>query len=260
MATEFTENSVKEFILRKGGRVKNHELVTHFKNFLNDSARKEEMREKFKNYVNTLATIKLDENKEKVLMLKKRYMYDTGGGAEPDQGARAQSEPPGNTMAGGEDRVDGRLRSRVQSDKMFASSDTVSSNPDTQSLTSPMSSSSLSSATFEEDSDASVLSVRERALHLNRMESESDIQRTSGSNLGAVRGKNQMKKGRDLDGDDSSTSSVGYSPLVPIEKEWLVKSSSSEYHLMNELLSKNPGLARVRDFTSGVSITLKKGF
>jgi len=40
MATEFTEASVKEFLLRNGGKVKNHELVTHFKNFLNDSSRK----------------------------------------------------------------------------------------------------------------------------------------------------------------------------------------------------------------------------
>ena len=39
-ASEFTLDSVKEFMLSHGGRVKNHELVTHFKVYLNDPERK----------------------------------------------------------------------------------------------------------------------------------------------------------------------------------------------------------------------------
>ena len=39
-ASEFTLDSVKEFMLSHGGKVKNHELVTHFKVYLNDPERK----------------------------------------------------------------------------------------------------------------------------------------------------------------------------------------------------------------------------
>ena len=38
--TEFTLESVKDFIIEKGGRVTNHELVKHFKLFLTDPATK----------------------------------------------------------------------------------------------------------------------------------------------------------------------------------------------------------------------------
>lgn len=34
--TEFTLESVREFMLDKGGKVTNHELVKHFKQFLTD--------------------------------------------------------------------------------------------------------------------------------------------------------------------------------------------------------------------------------
>ena len=39
-ASDFTLDRVKEFMLSHGGRVKNHELVTHFKAYLNDPDRK----------------------------------------------------------------------------------------------------------------------------------------------------------------------------------------------------------------------------
>ena len=50
-----------------------------------------------------------------------------------------------------------------------------------------------SSVGQEEDNNASILSVKERAKHLNRIESESEIQKVSSSNLGAVRKKEHRK-------------------------------------------------------------------
>lgn len=35
MAAEFNVEAVKACILERGGRIRNHELVTYFKNFLN---------------------------------------------------------------------------------------------------------------------------------------------------------------------------------------------------------------------------------
>ena len=40
MAAEFSVDAVKECILARGGRIRNHELVTYFKKFLNDPADK----------------------------------------------------------------------------------------------------------------------------------------------------------------------------------------------------------------------------
>ena len=36
----FSLDSVRDFMLSRGGRVKNHDLVTHFKSYLNDPTRK----------------------------------------------------------------------------------------------------------------------------------------------------------------------------------------------------------------------------
>ena len=38
--TEFTVESVRDYILSKGGKVTNHELVKHFKPFLTDPVMK----------------------------------------------------------------------------------------------------------------------------------------------------------------------------------------------------------------------------
>jgi len=69
----FTLDVVREFMQGQGGKVSNHTLVTHFKSFLNDSQRKDANRQKFKEYVNTLSTVKLDTSGEKLLVLKKKY-------------------------------------------------------------------------------------------------------------------------------------------------------------------------------------------
>ena len=59
-------------MLASGGRVTNHELVKSFRRWLTDPQGKETARAQFKDYVNTLATIK-QENGEKFLLLKKKF-------------------------------------------------------------------------------------------------------------------------------------------------------------------------------------------
>ncbi|KAL8570104.1 hypothetical protein ACOMHN_033783 [Nucella lapillus] len=76
MAGDFTVESVKQCILDKGGRIRNHELVTYFKGFLNDPVHKATNRELFKDFVNELATIKVEEG-EKVLVLKRKHRPDS---------------------------------------------------------------------------------------------------------------------------------------------------------------------------------------
>lgn len=65
--------AVKSFMLSKGGKVTNHELVKHFKTVLTNPETRDEARIKFKEIVNTLATITKDSEGGKQLVLRKKY-------------------------------------------------------------------------------------------------------------------------------------------------------------------------------------------
>ncbi|XP_067125739.1 ankyrin repeat domain-containing protein SOWAHC-like [Centruroides vittatus] len=67
MAETFSLESVKEFIIEKGGKVTNHEIVKHFKVFLNDKNRQKEVRALFKEYVGAVASVKHEDVKYLVL-------------------------------------------------------------------------------------------------------------------------------------------------------------------------------------------------
>ncbi|XP_042230456.1 pollen-specific leucine-rich repeat extensin-like protein 2 [Homarus americanus] len=73
---EFTLESVRDYMISRGGRVTNHELVKHFKVYLTNPSCKEIARNKFKQYVNTLANIS-QEGGEKYLVLKRKYRVGT---------------------------------------------------------------------------------------------------------------------------------------------------------------------------------------
>lgn len=69
----FSFDLVKEFLIDRGGKVTNPELVKHFRNYLNDPVHKDEIRLKFKDYVNRLACVR-DEGGTKYLILRKEYL------------------------------------------------------------------------------------------------------------------------------------------------------------------------------------------
>ena len=65
--TEFTLEAVRQYMLAQPeGRVTNHELVKYFRAWLTHPTEKESARQKFKEYVNTLATIK--QGRDSVLL------------------------------------------------------------------------------------------------------------------------------------------------------------------------------------------------
>lgn len=63
-------------MLSKGGKVTNHELVKHFKSVLTNPETRDDARVKFKEIVNTLATITRDAEGGKQLTLRKKYRND----------------------------------------------------------------------------------------------------------------------------------------------------------------------------------------
>ncbi|XP_076171515.1 ankyrin repeat domain-containing protein SOWAHC-like isoform X2 [Ptiloglossa arizonensis] len=74
MATpsELSLEEIRKYLLENGGTARNHDVVKHFKRFLTDPETRVDARNRFKEYVNTLATIKNEEG-EKYLVLKKKY-------------------------------------------------------------------------------------------------------------------------------------------------------------------------------------------
>ncbi|XP_026677075.1 pollen-specific leucine-rich repeat extensin-like protein 2 isoform X4 [Diaphorina citri] len=73
LSCELSLDSVRDFIVYRGGKVKNHELVKQFKNALTNPENRVEARNLFKEIVNEVATIVRSDDGEKYLILKKRY-------------------------------------------------------------------------------------------------------------------------------------------------------------------------------------------
>lgn len=71
MATDFTQDSVLHFLQFMGGRVKNSELLAHFKTFLRDHENQTRNRQLFKTFVNSVAVVKSEEGVSYVVLRKK---------------------------------------------------------------------------------------------------------------------------------------------------------------------------------------------
>ena len=72
MATDFSLESVRQYMLAHEGKVTNHDLVKYYKAWLTHPTEKDSARQRFKEYVNTLSTIKIEDG-IKYLVLKKRF-------------------------------------------------------------------------------------------------------------------------------------------------------------------------------------------
>ncbi|XP_036396817.1 ankyrin repeat domain-containing protein SOWAHC [Megalops cyprinoides] len=96
MATECTQEAVLQFLTERGGRVKNVELIDHFKLILpSDPGKKALVKEKFKGYVDNVAFVKL-ENGVKFVCLKKKYR-----GSVRRIGEKGDGECNGNGITAG---------------------------------------------------------------------------------------------------------------------------------------------------------------
>ncbi|XP_058793208.1 ankyrin repeat domain-containing protein SOWAHB [Phymastichus coffea] len=74
--SELSLEEIRKYLLDNGGSACNQDLVRHFKKFLTDPETRVEARNRFKEYINTLATIKTEEG-EKYLVLKRKFRQPT---------------------------------------------------------------------------------------------------------------------------------------------------------------------------------------
>ncbi|XP_076287395.1 ankyrin repeat domain family member sosondowah isoform X3 [Lasioglossum baleicum] len=84
MPSELSLEEIRKYLLENAGTARNHDVVKHFKRFLTDPETRVEARNRFKEYVNTLATIKNEEG-EKYLVLKKKYRQPILEFSSPDE-------------------------------------------------------------------------------------------------------------------------------------------------------------------------------
>lgn len=77
MAAELSQEALLDFLCQAGGRVRNSELLSHFKSFLRDPhvppGQLQERRELFKGFVNSVAAVRQDPDGTKYVVLKRRY-------------------------------------------------------------------------------------------------------------------------------------------------------------------------------------------
>ena len=92
MATVFTQDSLLHFLQSRGGSVKNADLLQHFRNFLRDHAERNRNRELFKQFVNSVATVKQIDGVSHVV-LRKKFRGHVPGGNERHSSVGDSTEP-----------------------------------------------------------------------------------------------------------------------------------------------------------------------
>lgn len=119
MARELSQEALLDFLCQAGGRVRNAELLSHFKSFLRDPHvppdQLQERRELFKGFVNSVAAVRQDPDGTKYVVLKRRYrdllgeegLQRPAPAEEPQRSRRRQRGPePQKPPAGAGTRVD----------------------------------------------------------------------------------------------------------------------------------------------------------
>ncbi|XDV38269.1 hypothetical protein PO909_007713 [Leuciscus waleckii] len=95
MATDFTQESVMRFVVNNGGKVRNADLLHHYKRFLREDEDREQNRELFKRYVNSVATVRQEEGVSHVILRKKYRVHlgDIATNHEPERQKERDSKP-----------------------------------------------------------------------------------------------------------------------------------------------------------------------
>ncbi|XP_071874778.1 ankyrin repeat domain family member sosondowah isoform X2 [Bombus fervidus] len=244
MATpsELSIEEIREYLLENGGTARNHDLVKHFKKFLTDPETRVEARNRFKEYVNTLATIKNEEG-ERYLVLKKKYRLNSLQLTPPDQigspistadisspvsPLRAPppyrppppaplSPPANNTNAHREESCSNFSREEVAISAQKNGVDQVETGFSTSSPPVP---------------------PRRKSQDKIKIENKENVDKNKGGSEAVIKG---------ADEDDSASVA---SQLDGKSREWLVRAAQGDYQALAKLATEEPRLTRLKDPTS----------
>lgn len=98
MAAGFSQDSVFRFLQSRGGSVKNADLLLHFRSYIREDPDREQNRQLFKRFVNSLATVQQVDGVAYVV-LRRKFQGKIPGGGEQSFGAapgRRRDASPGS--------------------------------------------------------------------------------------------------------------------------------------------------------------------
>jgi len=274
---------VLEFIKSHGGKVKNSVLVPHFKKFFNDPATKEQDRLKFKEIINTVATVKV-ENGEKFIYLKKKFRPNNGSSKKSNTNqSESNKSPSSSTSFYSEDKpsdVAVEPKKKKQVDGVAASIKNEQANanslnkteifvkPEAPPLAAPRTSPGKVSATKQPDDTTSLKSsdgsgsLSRRAKHKKSTESPNMSERrsmdvmsrlskssttASGESLRQRRPMSIYQQDIEQEGDYEREPTV----LLQQEKQWLLSTCKGDLVEMRKLLDEDTSLIDKKDFITG---------
>ncbi|XP_025190538.1 ankyrin repeat domain-containing protein SOWAHB isoform X3 [Melanaphis sacchari] len=232
---ELSLESVRDFMIMNDGKVTNHDLVTHFKYFLTNPQNRAEARHKFKEIVNTVATVICGEDGEKYLMLKRRFRVAGCIGLSLEPSMSTASSLTSLTSYPGLSSVHHSLSqdSLIDPPRFQQRSPMVSPStrqpPPYRPPPSPIASPKECSPTKEA---APPVPPRRRSSEKIKLIELSD---------------NVIVNSKDNYNDKDEEDTISMTSLDPKTKEWVVKSAKCDYQALAKLASENSGIAKFKD-------------
>uniref|UniRef100_A0A673L1T6 Sosondowah ankyrin repeat domain family Ca n=1 Tax=Sinocyclocheilus rhinocerous TaxID=307959 RepID=A0A673L1T6_9TELE len=224
MATECTQESVLDFLLENGGRVKNKDLVAHFKVFLSsENAKRAVLKERFKRFVDNIASVK-QENGEKVVCLKKKYRYPEIRSLRDNDTVHGndvmQPNAPGlsNAQSTGEAELEAGVGRASVTPQVI-----------------------ISRRRTSRGSLRSLLGSSEDGAH----EAPAEDGSTPKCSLGQSSARSSEFRMSSVDEDCASVT------LDPLEHEWMMCTADGEWDSLQRLLECEPTLISKKDFVTG---------
>ncbi|XP_073234191.1 ankyrin repeat domain-containing protein SOWAHC-like [Porites lutea] len=254
-----TLQSVREFLVKNNGKVKNIDLVHHFRQQLNDPANKSKVRGEFKEIVHTIATVQTIDG-EKYFVLKKPKEAPAVLRKPPRptkhkdrpvslppvfRGAKLEEVPQGNSAVFGRTySEDSESPSLVHANKENRPVDRGDgrdgNNGSGDSGLESDSSSSVGSFTASEKSTIQML--QKKFLNADRGSSNGQPDnRVSKSN------DDLDRMDEDMEGDDLLMGGPT-AHLEPLEKEWFITAARGNRAQIMCLLEQDRNLATKKDF------------
>ncbi|CDQ67557.1 unnamed protein product [Oncorhynchus mykiss] len=275
MATECTQEAVVQFLIERGGRVKNQIFIDYFKAvFPEDPDQKAIVREKFKGYVDNVAFVKL-ENGVKCVCLKKKYRVSLkytaqdislGSGYGTDNATRAR--PPdisGIILEGKIVERAASTRSVVQNNKQKLTKGDIHCNRTTLQPHDIPQIAVIEASPLPTSADGSMfpLPIHESQYYDFQQSisgSDSYTPKSSRNNFIELMMNSSLQVRRSMVLRNSDSASVVSSTtdedgasvtLDPLEHEWMMCASDGQWESLHPLLSSEPNLVMKKDFVTG---------
>ncbi|XP_043518438.1 ankyrin repeat domain-containing protein SOWAHC isoform X4 [Frieseomelitta varia] len=245
MATpsELSLEEIRKYLLENGGTARNHDVVKHFKKFLTDPETRAEARNRFKEYVNTLATIKNEEG-EKYLVLKKKYRQNSLELTTPDQISSPIGTPDVATPLVSPLRVPPPYRPPPPA-PLSPPANNASTRREEPCLNFSREEATINARINDADRVETGFSTssppvppRRKSQDKIKIENKENVDRNRGGSEAVIKG---------ADEDDSASVA---SQLDGKSREWLVRAAQGDYQALAKLAAEEPRLTRLKDPTS----------